>query len=97
MFLSNGQFRKICEQNSLITIVVHHQNGIFLLYFFDAVPPPLLKEEDIESIEEVEATAVARIAISPQSMPGIIKALQSNYERFYEHPQKGEVSEASDA
>jgi len=77
-------------------IIVNHQDGVFQIYLFDAVPPPLLDEASLDSLTEVEAMAVARIVVSPQSMPGFIQALQTNHKRYLDSADDSNDSEGND-
>jgi hypothetical protein len=68
-------------------VVVQHGEHEFIISFFEVFPPILLgsPEEtrtELDQIESVQANCVARIIIPWDRMPGFIKALQSNQDKF---------------
>lgn len=73
-------------------MLVTHIDGQFILTFLEAIPPPILEgqEEKLKKLETLNANAFARIAVPPQVVPGFIRALQRNYERFLEQQKAGE-------
>jgi hypothetical protein len=80
------------------TMIVQHTPDEFVLQFFEVIPPILFgPPEEVErlraSLEYVEAKCVARLIISPERIPSIIQALQSNYERFLNKDDKGGIED----
>jgi hypothetical protein len=63
-------------------ILVAEQNGVFILQFFEALPPPILDNSDIEKVDKVEAVLVARLAVPAECFPGFIDAMQRNLDRY---------------
>lgn len=64
--------------------VVQHTQNEFILTFFQVTPPILIKPtpEQIEAVESVPAQAVARIALTPRAMAGLLEVMTKNYETF---------------
>ena len=71
--------RAVFANHMLIT----HQGGQFVLNFAEAVLPPLVGEEGLKEMpDEVEARIFLRIAVPTDVVPGIISALQKNYDGY---------------
>lgn len=67
--------------------IVQHTKHEFYLSFFDFPPPILLgtdeeKKEELESLDSVRATAVARVAISTGRLQELIDTLQDNLNKY---------------
>jgi hypothetical protein len=67
-------------------LVIQDVDGQFVVTFFQATPPIILKGEatKADTVEKVPATAVARLAIPPQQLLSMIEVLQERYKRFVE-------------
>lgn len=68
-------------------ITIQHTENEFFLSFYEIRPPLLLGNQDeisreIDNIDYVEAECVARIAVCPNKMHTILKAMQENYDNF---------------
>ena len=64
-------------------VITHTEEGEFFITYFEVVPPVLLGDsERFEAIDSVRAKAVARIMVVADRMPGMIKALQDNYDTW---------------
>ena len=63
-------------------MLVQHTEHEFILVFGYLQPPIILSEHDVEAVESVVSTAVARIAIAPTRMPELIRALSDNYDWY---------------
>lgn len=77
--------------------VVQHTDHEFYLSFSDFPPPMVLgtdadKREQLEHLESVQASAVARIVVTRERMPELIELLQDNL-RKYQNKQTGEAEE----
>ncbi len=77
---------------------VNHSASEFIISFYEIRPPLLLGtpeqvQEQVESIESVDAECVVRIIVPPDRLPGIIKALQENYEKFQSNAPKAGLAE----
>lgn len=76
------------ESNFVSNIVVQHQPDFFILSFFEVWPPPILgdteeeRQQALESIEEVEATCVARLVVTPGRMQQFIQVMSDNWEKY---------------
>jgi len=66
--------------------VVQHTQDEFILSFFQVTPPILIQPtpEELEAVESVPARAVARVALTPPAMAGLLAVMGENYERFQE-------------
>jgi len=67
-------------------ISVSHDDFSFVMTFcdnrFETIKPQDLTEKDKEGNLIVRAPVVAQIIVSPKLMPEIIKAFQTNYEKY---------------
>lgn len=68
-------------------LLVQHSENDYYLSFFEMIPPVLLgtdeeKDSQLKQIESVRAKCVARIIVSGKKLPGFVKAIQDNLERF---------------
>jgi len=65
-------------------MTVQHMEQTFLITFYQGRPPLTLglDSEAIQAIEEVEAHAVAQIVVPASNMPGFVRALEDNLERY---------------
>lgn len=69
--------------------IVQHTEHEFYLSFFDFPPPILLgseeqKLEQLERLESVRPSAIARIAMTPDRMEELIEMLQDNLSKYRE-------------
>lgn len=62
-------------------LVVQHTEHEFVLSFFEATPPILLSDKDID-IDSVTAECVARIVIAPGRLQQFIDVLQKNVDIY---------------
>ncbi|HEY2839780.1 MAG TPA: hypothetical protein VGJ26_11560 [Pirellulales bacterium] len=67
--------------------VVHHDEGMFRLFFFD-ITPPLFLGDDIadvkrqaEAIKSLPAKCVAEVVMSSEHMAEVIKVLITNFQK----------------
>jgi len=71
-------------------VMIRNEQTMFQLFFFDAQMPLVLDEDseevkkDAEERTHVDAHCVSRVAIPINIMPGLIKALQTNFDRQQE-------------
>ncbi|MEA1905229.1 MAG: hypothetical protein U9M97_05080 [Candidatus Hadarchaeota archaeon] len=88
------------EEVDLPTIYANHlfisHAGPEFFLIFGEVAPPLWTEatpERLRELESIEIKPVVKIAISPEAMPAIAKAIRENVERFLAKKAKGEQRE----
>ena len=77
-------------------IVIQHSESEFILSFFETRPPLLIGEESIEKLKNVKsipAECVARIVIPVGRMPGMVEAIQTNFEKYLKHFGGGAATE----
>src|SRR5215216_2408009 len=65
----------------------------FYVSFFEAPPPVIMRPEDVEKINEVEAECIARIVINPRRMGDFIRVLQQQFEAFNARQGKPESAQ----
>lgn len=75
------------ESRYATNFIVQHTEQEFYLSFFDFPPPIFLGSEEeklaqLEQIDSVQASAVARIVISPGRMQEFIDILQDNLRKY---------------
>ena len=69
-------------------IVVQHQPDRFVLSFFEVWLPPVLADSDeefqeqIDSLDSVEAKCVARLVVTPQRMREFVNVMTTNLENY---------------
>ncbi|MHB1294389.1 MAG: hypothetical protein ACYC4R_05255 [Anaerolineae bacterium] len=65
-------------------VISHTAEGEFFVTFFEVRPPIILdgQEDALRNTTSVTATAVARVMLASSRMPGIIEALQGNYQNW---------------
>jgi hypothetical protein len=89
------------QSNFVSNLVIQHQPHAFILSFFEVWPPPIVgetdeeKREQVEQIESVKATCVARLVVTPDKMKDFLDTMQENYEQYEE--MMGEMAEQSDS
>lgn len=79
-------------------IIQHTEQGEFIINFFQ-LPPPLILQaslKEIAKLENVRATAVARLSVSPAQMESMLNAMITNYNTFRQKEttkkvEKGEI------
>lgn len=74
-------------------MLVQHTENEFIVSFFEAWPPFLSGTPEeikamLEELKSVRATCISRIVMSPQFMERVVKALQTNLERFKQRKQE---------
>lgn len=88
------------ESNFVSNVVVQHQADHFVLSFFEVWPPPILgdTEEELEhildSIEEIEATCVARLVVTPRRMREFIDVMSDSFGKWETRPQGAAAEES---
>ena len=70
-------------------MVVRHQNGVFVLMFFQNRNPITLTPEAVAAITQIDSRCIAQIAVTPEAMLKNLAALAQNYQKFADN--KGEV------
>lgn len=71
-------------------LLVSHQSGQFILNFAEAVVPPLLTDEQFRNApEKVDTKIFLRVAVPTESVPGMIAAIQKNYDRYLKEREAG--------
>jgi len=76
-------------------LLVSHQEGQFILNFAEAVPPPLIGDASAEDMpDEIDAQVFLRVAVPTARIPGIIRALQRNYDGYLNEKQLGLFDDA---
>ena len=80
--------------NNITVQFLQHE---FVLTFYQTIPPPLLgplAEQKLARMDRVPAVAVSRIVIAAGQLPGFVKALQDNLDKYLEatgeHPEDTE-------
>jgi hypothetical protein len=69
-------------------LVIQHEPGIFMLSFFETLPPIILGETEeekhmvLEKIEFLESKCLARLIITPEKMEAFIKAMSENFNAY---------------
>ena len=68
-------------------ITVQHSPHEFIISFYEARPPlvmgtPEERERQMEAIEHVFASCVARVTVAASRMDGFVNALKGNYESY---------------
>jgi len=69
-------------------LVIQHEPGIFILSFFETLPPFILGETEeekrmvLEKIEFIESKCLARLIITPEKMEAFIKAMSENLNAY---------------
>ncbi|MBU1751223.1 MAG: DUF3467 domain-containing protein [Chloroflexi bacterium] len=68
-------------------LIVQHGEQEFIVSFFEILPPAILgtpeqQEAQLERIDDIQATCVARIVIPAEKMSIFVKALQDNLDKF---------------
>lgn len=68
-------------------LLVTHIDGQFVLTFFEAVFPTVLEgdTEGASKVANVPANAVCRLAVPPERIKPMIRALTRNYEKYEEN------------
>lgn len=66
--------------NILVQIGEHE----FFVSFFETLPPVVLKPQDVEKLENVNAECFARVVIAPDRMQSFIDVLQRQLDLFNE-------------
>ncbi len=78
-------------------MLVSHQDGQFILSFGEANVPPMLDESDFENAgDSLPCRVFLRIALPTSRIPGMIKALQTNYEGYLRESNSGLFNVESD-
>jgi hypothetical protein len=72
--------------------VVQHTEQEFIVSLFQALPPLILKEADLESFASVTAECIARVIVSPDRLEGFIEVLQRNLKSYRELKSQMEQS-----
>ena len=66
---------------------VSHTGAEFYLTFGLIEPPLVLSADDLDRLDSIESATVAKLALTPQFMQVLIKALSDNLKAFKEkHP-----------
>mgnify|MGYP001241442095 CR=1 FL=1 len=65
-------------------MVIKHQDGMFLLYFFQNRTPLALTPEELNAIDHVDSYCVAQILVTPEQMQKNITAMAANFAKFFE-------------
>lgn len=65
-------------------MIVQNTLNEFTISFFQILQPPILKPEDIEKVETIDAECVARVIVSPDKMGEFVDAINRNWGRFLE-------------
>jgi hypothetical protein len=80
-------FPEHVETKYATNLIIQHTEEEFIISFFEIFRPPILgddteRKKAIEQIKFAEAKCVSRVAITPDKVPNIIKALQENLKRY---------------
>lgn len=73
-------------------LFISHAGPEFFLIFGEVTTPVWTEvtPDKLETLGSLEIKPVAKIAISPEAMPAIAKAIQENVEKFLAKKAKGE-------
>ena len=70
--------------------LVSHSDSEFFLTFGVIEPPGILDEKELQALQQVEAIAVAKIAVTPKFAEAILNALSKNIDNYKEGIKKNE-------
>lgn len=62
--------------------IISHSTGLFTLYFFQMQFPPTPTKEDLQTLEAIPASCVARIILTPTLMQQFSMVIIANLERY---------------
>lgn len=87
--------RELVTQAATNMVVNHTTEGEFFITFFEIRAPIILEgqNDEMRDIDSVKAKAVARVMVTPGRLPGIIAALQENYQTWLAEQSRGETDE----
>jgi hypothetical protein len=77
--LPGGMLSVYCDQ-----LIIQNTFNEFTLSFFQLIQPVIIKPEDLEKAETVDAQCVARIIVSPNKMGEFVDVINQNWQRFSE-------------
>ena len=63
---------------------VSHSNAEFYITFGQMEPPLILSVDDLERLESIESTTVAKLAVTPEFMETLIETLSVNLGKYKE-------------
>lgn len=66
-------------------VIITYDKENFYLQFGQIAPPQVSGRDELENftlLGSIESQALARIVIDKNTLPGLIRALQENYEKF---------------
>lgn len=63
-------------------MVVRHQNGVFVLMFFQNRNPITLTPEAVAAVTQIDSRCIAQIAVTPEAMLKNLAVLAQNYQKF---------------
>ncbi len=63
---------------------VSHSGAEFYITFGQIEPPLVLSVDDVGRLESVDSVTVAKLAVTPQFMEILVRALSENLEKFKE-------------
>jgi hypothetical protein len=72
-------------------VLIQNQQDYFELSFFTQLQPLLLNEGDIDNVESMTATCVARLVLTPAKFRALIDAAEvnwKNHQKAYGNPQQ---------
>lgn len=80
------------------TAIVQRTDSEFVLTFFERFPPLLVGNPDqiaeqLESLESIRATCVARLVLSSSTMSELIELLQQNLDNYHAETAEPEETE----